>query len=355
METPFLSIIMPVYKAEKYLSRSVHSILGQAFSDFELILIDDGSTDRCGELCDAFAAADPRVAVIHFAKNAGVIATRNRALEQARGEYITFVDADDEIDPETYQKVIDQMGDRRPDAVVFGVEERYYNQKQELKSKKVITLPTRYFSDQTQARKYVIELEKSTLYGYLWNKLYRAELIRERSLRIRPYPIASDFFFNCDFFMEISSLFVLDMAPYVYNRRVDEGLTSKFFPNFFEIQEDRVSSVLSQFEGWGLCSPEIERDLANIYVRYVFAGLQRQFDPRAEKTGKGRKKWLRGVFSSELFGRLIPRARSDNFVLRVMIWLLKGRHGALTRLAGRVMYVSRRRLPLLFARWKQNR
>ena len=98
---PKLSVIVPVYKAEKYLSSCVDSILGQTFSDLELILVDDGSPDRSGELCDAYAARDSRVRVIHK-ENGGVSSARNAGLDDARGEYITFVDSDDYIDADMY-------------------------------------------------------------------------------------------------------------------------------------------------------------------------------------------------------------------------------------------------------------
>lgn len=91
MDKPFLSIIMPVYKAEKYLSKSVDCVLTQTFTDFELILIDDGSPDRCGEICDDYAKKDNRVSVIHFAGNRGVKEARNAAIIRAKGRYITFV------------------------------------------------------------------------------------------------------------------------------------------------------------------------------------------------------------------------------------------------------------------------
>ena len=91
---PELSIIVPVYKVEPYLPKCIDSILAQTFSDFELILIDDGSPDRCGEICDEYAARDDRVVVIHR-ENRGVSAARNAGLDAARGEYIGFVDSDD--------------------------------------------------------------------------------------------------------------------------------------------------------------------------------------------------------------------------------------------------------------------
>ena len=97
-EAPKVSIIVPVYKAEKYLHRCVDSILAQTFTDFELLLVDDGSPDSSGTICDRYAAADPRVHVFHK-PNGGVSSARNLGIDNARGEWITFVDADDFISP----------------------------------------------------------------------------------------------------------------------------------------------------------------------------------------------------------------------------------------------------------------
>ena len=96
---PAISVIVPVYKVEKYIHRCVDSILGQTFTDFELILVDDGSPDSCGAICDEYAAKDDRVIVIHQ-KNGGLSAARNAGMEVADGEYYHFVDSDDVIYPD---------------------------------------------------------------------------------------------------------------------------------------------------------------------------------------------------------------------------------------------------------------
>ena len=96
---PSISVIVPVYKVEQYLPACVGSILAQTFSDFELILVDDGSPDNCGAMCDAYAEQDPRVRVIHQ-ENGGLSAARNSGIDIAQGEYITFVDSDDLITPQ---------------------------------------------------------------------------------------------------------------------------------------------------------------------------------------------------------------------------------------------------------------
>ena len=103
-----VSIIVPVYQVEKYIRQCVDSILGQTFTDFELILVDDGSTDRSGEICDEYAGMDERVKVIHQ-KNCGVASARNDGMSRANGCYLCFVDADDWIEETMIEKCISYM------------------------------------------------------------------------------------------------------------------------------------------------------------------------------------------------------------------------------------------------------
>ena len=97
-----ISIIVPVYKVEEYLRRCIDSILSQTYKDFELILVDDGSPDNCGAICDEYAQKDSRITVIHK-ENGGLSSARNAGLEIAKGDYIGFVDSDDEIAPRCYE------------------------------------------------------------------------------------------------------------------------------------------------------------------------------------------------------------------------------------------------------------
>lgn len=105
---PKLSVIVPVYKVEKYLSKCIQSIIKQTFTDWELILIDDGSPDKCPQICDQYAAKDNRIVVIHQ-DNQGVSVARNRGLDKATGEYIGFVDSDDYIEDNMYEIILSAM------------------------------------------------------------------------------------------------------------------------------------------------------------------------------------------------------------------------------------------------------
>ncbi|MDO4269909.1 MAG: glycosyltransferase [Eubacteriales bacterium] len=108
MERPLISIVVPVYKAERYLKRCIESILAQTLSDFELILVDDGSPDRSGAICDDYAGKDKRIKVIHQ-KNGGAAKARAAGVAEALGEYLGFVDSDDWIDPDMYEFLLEKM------------------------------------------------------------------------------------------------------------------------------------------------------------------------------------------------------------------------------------------------------
>ena len=171
---PELSIVVPVYKVEKYLPKCIDSILAQTFRDFELILIDDGSPDNCGAICDDYAARDSRIKVIHQ-ENAGVSAARNAGLDIATGTYLGFVDSDDWIEPEMYETMIATAKEKQVDVVVCGI--RYCTDSGES-----------IRSDLIDNRAYTAEEMLKALYGKpnptggaMWNKI----LLREKVIHVR--------------------------------------------------------------------------------------------------------------------------------------------------------------------------
>lgn len=110
MEQGKISVIVPVYRVEDYLERCVNSICNQTYRNLEIILVDDGSPDRCPEICEALAARDERIVVVHK-ENGGLSSARNAGLDIATGNYVSFVDSDDWIEPETYRHMISAMED----------------------------------------------------------------------------------------------------------------------------------------------------------------------------------------------------------------------------------------------------
>ena len=170
---PAISVIVPVYKVEDCLPACAESLLGQTFTDFELIFVDDGSPDGCGALCDGYAAQDSRVKVIHQ-KNGGLSAARNSGLDIARGEAIAFVDSDDVVAADYLEKLHAALEETGADMALCAVED--VDEGLAPLEERVLTLPAA--AGVFGGKELLVEFfgPSSTYYTVAWNKLYRREL-----------------------------------------------------------------------------------------------------------------------------------------------------------------------------------
>ena len=163
-QVPLISIIVPVYQVEPYIRRCVDSILQQTYPNLEIILVDDGSPDRCGAICDEYARRDQRVQVVHKA-NGGLSSARNAGLAVARGDYLGFIDSDDWIEPDMYQYMLDHALEQDADITVCGRVEEYQG-----RSRNCCWEMSRLL-DREQAMRAL--LEDDVMQSYAWNKRWK--------------------------------------------------------------------------------------------------------------------------------------------------------------------------------------
>lgn len=167
VEKPTISVIVPVYKVEPYLRKCLDSIVNQTYQALEIILVDDGSPDNCGAICDEYAARDPRVRVIHK-ENGGLSSARNAALEVLTGDYIGFVDSDDWIEPEMFEILLRGLTEAQADIAVCGRAEEHQNH----------SIPYHWPETVVMDRENALGelLRNSRLQSLVWDKLYRRSL-----------------------------------------------------------------------------------------------------------------------------------------------------------------------------------
>lgn len=170
-----ISIILPIYNAEQYLHRCIDSILAQSYTDFELLLIDDGSKDASGDICDEYAVKDNRVRVFHKA-NGGVSSARNLGLDNAQGEYITFCDADDYVGVDWLAAYSEAIASH----VDLAIQGYYAIDGDNTKEKVFAPCHGENIEDK---RLLITLLMREEMYGYLWVKLFRRQIIEEYSIR----------------------------------------------------------------------------------------------------------------------------------------------------------------------------
>lgn len=179
MENAKISVIVPVYNVEDYLHKCLDSIIDQTYKNLEIILVDDGSPDNCGKICDEYAEQDNRIKVIHKL-NGGVSSARNAALNVATGEYVGFVDADDWIEPDMYRTLIELITDDDIDIATCGYCEDYHDKINYVQNNKEVPEYPMFTND---FLKYIyIRDEYRNVAGYIWTKLFRTSIIKDNKI-----------------------------------------------------------------------------------------------------------------------------------------------------------------------------
>lgn len=208
---PKVSIIVPVYNAEKTIARCVDSILKQEFTDFELLLMNDGSTDNSGAICDEYAGRDKRIKVIHK-ENSGVSDTRNLALDMAKGEFIQFLDADDWIAPYATRILMETAEKYHCDMVItdfYRVSGEHVSHKGAIEREGVLS--------REEFAAEMMEDPADFYYGVLWNKLYRRDIIEQNRLRmLSDISWCEDFMFNLEYIRYCNVFYALQVPVYYY-------------------------------------------------------------------------------------------------------------------------------------------
>lgn len=210
--TPLLSVIVPVYKVEKFVGRCLNSIIAQTFTNWECIIVDDGSPDNCGKICDEYAQRDNRIKVIHQ-QNGGLSIARNEGIKLAKGKYLTFIDSDDAIEPNTFLNYINYIN--KYDWVMVGVQQVDSN----LKNQKLISkIDKEITSDIDNYENTLITATKIwMMFGPVWNKIYRTDIIKDNHIWFVPSKdILEDRIFNIEYAGYAKSVALLPYIGYKY-------------------------------------------------------------------------------------------------------------------------------------------
>lgn len=232
---PFLSVIVPVYKVEMYLRDCIDSILGQTFQNMEIILVDDGSPDRCPGICDEYAKKDSRIRVIHQ-KNGGTVNARNAGMDIARGSYITFVDSDDWIESEMYQTMYDLVNEYGADILITdyyydynGHTTRYKTMMDAglYKGEKLLMLQQQMF--------YSGNFFQFGIYPVLWNKWYKKEILVPNMLAV-DWRISWGEDMACTYpaLLDASSVHIYKEKCFYHYRYRPDAMTKAVDPSYFK-------------------------------------------------------------------------------------------------------------------------
>lgn len=232
--TPTISVIVPVYNAEKYLRRCIDSVLAQTYTDFELLLIDDGSKDKSGEICDEYAQKDARVRVFHK-ENGGVSSARNLGLDNAKGEWITFVDSDDWAKPYYIEHLVASI-DGADLVVAYAT----------ICKKDENAVEEHYQACRVLSDNFSILFTKNAMSWHTspWSKLYNTQIIQTNDLRFEEdVRIGEDAIFLYTYMLLTKVINIVSYTDYCYQSEVGGSLTKRI--NSFESEWNGMQKIIA--------------------------------------------------------------------------------------------------------------
>lgn len=290
MEKGKISIIIPVFKVEKYLRECLDSLLNQTYKNLEIILVDDASPDSCPQICDAFAKRDKRIAVIHK-KNGGAASARNVGLDCASGEFIAFVDSDDYVHEDYISRLLCLMKEEDADISVCSFSNVYRNRTEKIDNTEGI------YTAQDYLRLFLHDWKC----GLIWNKLFKAELLK--NVRFTEGHIIDDEFFTYKAVMSAGRIAVKNNNLYYYRQRksgaMNQGRKEKMFQDRMEYMAERFETVTDHF-------PELYREyldnLTDNLIRFkIEAG---EYDDIYNSVMELQKKYLKKILTGPLSLRM---------------------------------------------------
>ncbi len=238
---PTVSVIMSVYNAQNDLERSVRSVLENTYTDFELVLVDDGSTDGTAALMEQLATEDNRICLFTMPQNGGQAAARNFGMAQAKGQFIAFVDADDWVEP-NYLEVLLSAMDAKCDVVIGG----FFMDIPGKGCGKTVAPPHMRLAQKNHVLEYFLYLKDTFLLDAAWNKLYRADFLRQNGLQMPAGQIFEDTEFALQVLQHTNQICLVEEALYHYVQQ-SGSTTRKFQPKKLEFLKQRYHAMLAYF------------------------------------------------------------------------------------------------------------
>lgn len=347
---PKISVIIPAYNVAAFLPRAMDSVLSQSLEDIEVLLVDDGSTDDTGSVCDGYAQRDGRVKVIHQ-QNAGAPAARNAAIEIARGEYMYFMDGDDWAESDMLSDMYNLARNTGAQLVISGFYIDTYTA-QDSFWRETVSMPDAFYPDAAAFRSAATDVFDGNLLYAPWNKLFLAERIKRENIRFRRTK-RDDFPFNIDYIRDVASVAITEKAYYHFTRARAESETARYAPDIFQKREEEHGWMLDLFAHWGLeDDPKAREFLARRYIDRIFGCIENVTCAACELSGREKRAEIAKMIGCENTRWSLKYAKPHSAVMRIMVIPVRMNSPVLCWLLGVFMSFVKANFVGLFTRLK---
>ena len=349
---PEITVIMPVYKVEKYVARALDSMLRQTFENYEYIIVDDGSPDKSAEVVMRYALLDPRIRLIRQ-KNAGAPAARNRALEMAQGKYVYFMDSDDWAEPTMLEDMYNLAEEHGLQEVVAGFYiDTYYDERRYVSA--CVSQPDQVFASQREFRENAYRLFDCNLLYTPWNKLFLTEYLREKEIEF-PNTFWDDFPFNLRVLREVERVGVLSKRYYHFIRARAESETARYRGNMYEKREEEHQWMLDLYRAWQVEDAASMEFIYRRYIERVLGCVENMANSDCTLGLMEKLRITREMICSEEAQKALRLSKPRSTMMKLMLIPVRMKCASLTYLEGAVISRVRRSNTRVYALLKASR
>ena len=347
-----ISVIMPVYKVEEYVGKAIESIQAQTLTEWEFFAVDDGTPDRSGEICEEYAAKDPRIKVIHK-ENGGAPSARNVAIDMAKGEYMYFLDSDDWAEPTMLEDMYNLAKRDNAQLVVAGFYiDTYYNDTEYRQDDYLVE--DAVYSDKETFRKNAYKLFDHNLLYTPWNKLYEAKYILENKLYF-PKTLWDDFPFNVSVVRNIDRVTVTSKQYYHFIRKRAESETAAYKPVMYDKREEEHGWMVDLYKEWGIDDAESMEMIARRYVERFIGCVENLTNPKCELSYGEKRKQVKEMLSKAHVAESLKLAKPRSSYMKLLLVPLKMKNVTLTLLESQAITFVKTRNTKVFSKLKARR
>lgn len=320
-----VSIIVPIYNGEKNLSLLINSMLNQTYENIEIVLIDDASTDNSYNICTQYVNKNKNVKVLKNETKSGAGISRNKGLENASGELIIFIDADDSIKANMVERLVCAIEKNSADIAICGYE-TYIEAKGRI-YREIIEFQEQFLNGQDKVREYFTRSFPDGEVGYLWNKIYRMDIIKENNIKFPNMKRLQDGFFNILYFDKITSCEIINDRLYNYKKDTQEDMFRKCPNDYYDLVLKMVELFLEKTNSWGF---NFKEKILVFLLNEVGTCIENAYSDNWEMSVEEREKYFLRITQDSFFKSAVMYKGYISFYRRVLIdFLIKGNYACL--------------------------
>ncbi|WP_373472221.1 glycosyltransferase family 2 protein [Carnobacterium alterfunditum] len=327
--TPFFSVVMPAFNCENTIGKTITSVLKQSFTDFELIIVNDGSTDDTQQVLERYHSEDSRVK-FKTIQNGGPGNARNKGIEITNGRYLLFVDSDDVMKDGTLEIYANHVKDERIDLVVSSYSMNVLDG-EELVDTRLVEAPNQSIETHEEFLDNIYPLMNKQLMYVAWNKLFKLEIVKSHGIEFPPYNSCEDRLFNIHYFNYVNNCKVVSDVLYDYSFDGKNSLTNKYFDNKFDTFVEFYRELLA-------LTKKHEKGFSALFLKGVMSCIIPLHSESCPLTYREKRNYIRTIMQQPDVIKASKDSLTDTKIRQVMKALFKTKSVSVNYAASKLMY-----------------